>query len=57
MRVDAPLRHAVEDALGMVHHDFEPVRIEDVQLRVSDKAADLKDVVGLRIEASHLGFN
>lgn len=54
MGVDAPLRHVVEDGLGVVDNSFETNGFEDAKLMVCDEAANLEDAVGVRVKASHL---
>lgn len=49
MRIDAPLRHGVESALGLVDDCFEALVVEEAELRVGDEAADLQDLVCGRV--------
>lgn len=54
MRIDTPLGHGVEDLGRVVDDHFETGRVEELELGVSDEAADLEDVVVFRIETGHL---
>lgn len=52
--VDAPGRHRVQGGVRVVDDGFEAVGLEELQLTVGDKAADLEDLVCFRVQTCHL---